>query len=99
MSDESRKTKLQRLRFERDAKFDEIVLCLSRALYSGSPVSEEDRNHLIEEAEILTDNWAAAENNHRPLKLSSDLQILLSEHQEICKQIIEILDSGRSEDY
>jgi hypothetical protein len=33
------------------------------------------------------------------LELSTALQILLSEHQEICKQIIEILDSGRSEEY
>jgi hypothetical protein len=27
------------------------------------------------------------------LKLSTALQVLLNEHQEICKQIIEILDS------
>jgi len=97
MSDETPKTKLQTLRLERDAKFDEIVSCLSRDLYSGIPASEADRNLLIEEAEILTDNWAAAENNHRPLELSTALQILLGEHQEICKQIIEILD-GRSEE-
>jgi hypothetical protein len=94
-----RKTRLEQLRFERDVKFDGIVSCLSRELYSGSPSSEEDRNSVIEEAEILTDNWAAAENNHLPLDLSTDLQTLLSEHQEICKQIIEILDSGRSEEY
>jgi hypothetical protein len=99
MSDPPPKTRLEQLRLERDAKFDEIVSCLSRELYSGSSVSEEDRNSLIEEAEILTDNWAAAENNHRPLELSTALQIFLSEHQEICKQIIEILDSGGSEDY
>jgi hypothetical protein len=99
MSHERRKSRLEQLRFERDAKFDEIVSCLSRELYSESSVSEEDRNSLIEEAEILTDNWAAAENNHRPLVLSTALQILLSEHQAICKQIIEILDSGRSEEY
>jgi len=99
MSDPPPKTRLEQLRLEQDAKFDEIVSCLSRELYSGSSVSEEDRNSLIEEAEILTDNWAAAENNHRPLELSTALQIFLSEHQEICKQIIEILDSGGSEDY
>ena len=99
MSDAHRRTRLEQLRLERDAKFGEIVSCLSRQLYSGSPASEEDRNNLIEEAEILTDNWAAAENNHRPLELSTALQILLSEHQEICKQIIEILDSGGSEEY
>jgi hypothetical protein len=99
MSDQPRETSLEQLRFERDVKFDEIVSCLSRQLYSGPPVSEEDRSSLIEEAEILTDNWAAAENNHRPLELSTALQILLSEHQQICKQIIDILDSGKSKDY
>jgi hypothetical protein len=99
MSDDTPRTKLERLYLERDAKFDEIVLCLSRELYSGSSASDENRNDLIEEAEVLTDNWAAAENNHRPLESSTALQILLSEHQEICKQIIEILDAGRSEEY
>jgi hypothetical protein len=99
MSDDTPKTRLEKLRRERDAKFDELVSCLGRELYSGSVTSEVDRNYLIEEAEVLTDNWAAAENNHRPLELSTTLQILLSEHQEICKQIIEILDSGRSEEY
>ena len=94
MNDKTPKTRLEKLRIERDAKFDEIVSCLSRDLYSGIPASEADRNLLIEEAEILTDNWAAAENNHRPLELSTALQILLSEHQEICKQIIEIFDTG-----
>jgi hypothetical protein len=99
MSDPSPKTRLEQLRLERDAKFDEIVSCLSRELYFGSSVSEDDRNSLIEEAEILTDNWAAAENNHGPLELSTALQVLLSEHQEICKQIIEMLDSGGSEEH
>jgi hypothetical protein len=99
MSGRARKTQLEQLCFDRDAKFDEIVSCLSRELYSRSPVSEQDHNNLIEEAEILTDNWAAAEDNHRPLDLTTALQKLLSEHQEICKQIIEILDSGRSEEY
>jgi len=84
-SDEIPKTRLEKLRLERDAKFDEIVSCLSRELYSGSPASKADRNDLVEEAEVLTDNWAAAENNHCPLELSTALQILLSEHQEICK--------------
>jgi len=60
MSDETPKARLEKLRLERDAKFDEIVSCLSRELYSGSPASEADRNHLIEEAEVLTDNWTAA---------------------------------------
>ena len=93
MSDE--KTRLAKLRLEREAKFDSR---LSGELYSGSPACEVDRNHLIEEAEILTDIWAAAENNHRPLEVSTALQILLSEHQELCKQIIEIIDSGGSEE-
>ena len=97
MNDKTPKTRLEKLRIERDAKFDEIVSCLSRELYSEAPASDADRNQLIEDAEILTDNWAAAEYNHRPLELSTALQILLGEHQEICKQIIEILD-GRSEE-
>jgi hypothetical protein len=95
MSDDTPRTRLEKLRIERDAKFDEIVSCLSRELYSGVPVSEAHRNYLIEEAEVLTDSWAAAENNHRPLELSTALQILLNEHQEICKRIIEIIDSER----
>jgi hypothetical protein len=46
---------------------------------------------------MLTDNWAAAENNHRPLELRTTLQVLLSEHQEIYNQIIEVLDAATSE--
>ena len=98
MNDKTPKTRLEKLRIERDAKFDEIVSCLSRELYSEAPASDADRNQLIEDAEILTDNWAAAENNHRPLELSTALLILLSEHQEICRQIIEIIDTGGSEE-
>jgi hypothetical protein len=99
MSDNTPKTKLEKLYLERDAKFDEIVLCLSRELYSGAnPASEADRERLIEEAEELTDNWAAADYNHRPLELSTTLQVLLNEHQEICKQIIEIIDIERSDE-
>ena len=94
MSDNTPKTKLEKLYLERDAKFDEIILCLSRQLYSAAvPASEADRERLIEEAEELTDNWAAADYNHRPLELSTALQVLLNEHQEICKQIIGILDA------
>ena len=94
MSNNTPKTKLGKLYLERDAKFDEIVSCLSRELYLSAP-AEADREHLIEEAEELTDNWAAADYNHRPLELSTALQVLLNEHQEICKQIIEILDADR----
>jgi hypothetical protein len=92
MSDNAPKTELEELYLQRDAKFNEIVSCLSRELYPSSAL-EVHREHLIEEAEELTDNWAAAESNHRELKLSTALQVLLNEHQEICKQIIEILDS------
>jgi hypothetical protein len=93
VSDNTPKSRLAKLYFERDAKFDEIASCLSRELYPSS-ISEADREHLIEEAEELTDNWAAADDNHRKWELSTALQVLLSEHQEICKQIIKILDSG-----
>ena len=92
MGDHTPKPKLEKLRLARDAKFDEIVSRLSRELYP-SPPSEADRERLIEEAEELTDNWAAADYNHRPLELSTALQVLLNEHQEICKQIIAILDA------
>jgi hypothetical protein len=98
MSDSAPNHLLEQLRIERDAKFDEIVLCLSRELYFGAgPISETDRGHLIEEAEVLTDNWAAAEYNHCQQELSTPLQILLNEHQRMCKQIIDILDAGISE--
>ncbi|MGB8628559.1 MAG: hypothetical protein WCD69_04105, partial [Xanthobacteraceae bacterium] len=93
VSDNTPKSRLAKLYLKRDAKFDEIVSCLSHQLYPSS-ISEADREHLIEEAEELTDNWAAADDNHRKWELSTTLQVLLSEHQEICKQIIKILDSG-----
>ena len=97
MSDNTPKIELEKLYLRRDAKFDEIVSCLSRELYSGaSSISEADREHLIEEAEELTDKWADAEANNQPLELGTSLQILLSEHQEICKRIIEIVDSGEA---
>lgn len=91
MNDNTPKNELEKLRLQRDAKFDEIVSCLSSELYA-SAASEADRERLIEEAEELTDNWAAADTNHRPLELNSKLQMLLGEHQEICKQILGIID-------
>jgi hypothetical protein len=97
MSDNTPKNELEKLYLERDAKFDEIVSCLRRELYSSAcPTSEADRERLIEEAEELTDRWAEAEADNRQLELSTALQILLSEHQAICKQIIEIIDTGGS---
>ena len=87
---------LERLRLQRDAKFDEIVSCLARELCL-SCASALDREHLIEEAEELTDKWAAAEADNRSPELSSELQILLSEHQEICKQILALIDAGESD--
>lgn len=100
MTDDTPKNKLEKLYSERDAKFNEIALCLSHELYSReSHLSEEDRAQLIDEAEELTDNWANAECDKRPLQLSTALQSLLSEHQEICKQIIEILDGGNSDQW
>ena len=99
MTNNSPKTKLEKLYLERDAKFDEIVLCLRRELYSRTgSISEPDRVRLIEEAEELTDNWASAEYNHRSQEPSTTVQYLLSEHQAICKEIIKILDAGLSDD-
>jgi hypothetical protein len=94
MTDNSPKPNLQKLYRERDSKFDEIVSCLSREPYSSAgPLSEADRVRLIEKAEELTDNWAAAEYSHRSHEPGTALQHLLSEHQLICKAIIDILDA------
>ena len=95
MSNNTQKNELEKLYLERDAKFDDIVSCLGRELYgSASSALEADLQRLIEEAEELTDKWAEAEAEKRPLQLSTALQILLSEHQELCKRILEIVDSG-----
>ena len=97
MSNDTPKHELEQLRLRGDIKFEEIVSCLSRALYShGSPPSEADRERLIEEAEELTDKWAQAEAENRTLELTTALQVLLSEHQAICKQIIALIDCGRA---
>jgi hypothetical protein len=97
MNDSAPKSELEKLRLQRDAKFDEIVCCLARELCL-SFASATDREHLIEEAEELTDKWAAAEADNRALELGGALQILLSEHQDICKQILRLLDTGASDE-
>jgi hypothetical protein len=89
--DSTLKNKLEQLRLKRDAKFAEIVSCLSSQLCSAS---YGDAQRLIEKAEELTDEWAAAQAYPRTPELSTALQILLNEHQEICEKILEILDSG-----
>jgi hypothetical protein len=97
MIDNTPKGELEKLRLQRDAKFDEIVSCLARELRL-SYASAADRVRLVEEAEELTDTWAAAEADNRSPELSSALQVLLSEHQEICKQILRFIDSGESDE-
>jgi hypothetical protein len=95
MSNNTPESNLQKLYRERDSKFDEIVSCLShKRSFGAGPLSNADRARLIEEAEELTDNWAAAEHNHRSQEPSTALQHLLNEHQLICRAIIEILDAG-----
>ena len=95
MNDDTSKIGLEQLRRQQDAKFDEIVSCLRRELYADVSFSQEaDRQRLFEEAEELTDKWADAEANNRPLELSTTLQILLSEHQQICRHIINIIDAA-----
>ena len=95
MNDNTPKIGLEQLRRQQDAKFDEIVSCLRRELYADVSFSQEaDRQRLLDEAEELTDKWADAEANNRPLELSTTLQILLSEHQQICKHIIDIIDAA-----
>jgi len=90
MPENTKKTQLKRLYFEREIKFNEIVSCLRQELYSEPQASPEQ---VIEEAEELTDNWASAEADGRALELGTELQRLLSEHQHICEQIIKIIDS------
>jgi hypothetical protein len=99
LSDSSRKHKLEKLYQVRDAKFDEIVSSLYRELYSDlRPATAADRQYIIEEAEELTNNWAVAEADKRRPELSTALQLLLSEHQEICQRIIRVLDTRQSGD-
>jgi len=97
MSQRRRDNELNRLYRERDAKFDEIVSCLERELHPDSAgLTTMVREQLIEFAEELTDNWAAAEADNRLSGATTELQGLLSEHQEFCRQIIDVLDTGPS---
>jgi hypothetical protein len=97
MGNNTSKIELQKLRMQRDAKFEEIISSLAREL--GLPLdSAEDRERLIDEAEELTDKWAVAESDNRALELSSALQIRLSEHQDICKQILQYIDFNSSDE-
>jgi hypothetical protein len=92
MTGSTREKQLQKLYLERDAKFEEIVSCVTCELYSsGSPLSEADRKHLVEEAEELTDKWAEAKAQKKLPELTSALQVLLSDHQNICERIITLL--------
>ena len=62
MSNSAREDKLKKLYQERDAKFDEIVSCLGEELYrETSGLSKADWKQLNDDAEELTNNWAAAE--------------------------------------
>jgi hypothetical protein len=92
VNDNTQKGELEKLRRQRDAKFDEIVSCLSREHYPCSVSS--DRERVIEEAEELTDECAVAEADSRSPEIRTQLQTLLSEHQEICKRILAIIDFG-----
>jgi hypothetical protein len=90
----ARNNELKRLYVKRDAKFGEIVRCLGRELHTdNNSVTKTDWERFVEEAEELTDNWAVAETENKLPAISSELQLLLSEHQEICKRILSILDA------
>jgi uncharacterized protein YhaN len=92
----ARDNELKRLYRQRDAKFDEIVSCLQRELHPGTAgLTEMDWKQLNEDAEELTDNWATAEADSRLPRVTTELQRLLSEHQEFCRRIIDILDTGQ----
>jgi hypothetical protein len=98
MSAGARDNELKRLYRKRDAKFDEIVSCLQRELHPGiASLTKMDWERLTEDAEELTDNWATAEADNRLPVAATDLQRLLSEHQEICRRIIDVLDTGQPE--
>jgi hypothetical protein len=90
MSNSAREDELKKLYRERDAKFDEIVSCLGEELYRETKA---DWTQLNDDAEELTNNWATAEYESRLPVPSTKLQRLLEEHQELCRQIINILDA------
>jgi hypothetical protein len=96
MNDNTSKTELEKLRLQRDAKFDEIVAVLTYELY-GALGSNADYRLIVEEAEELTDKWATADADGQPLENGTKLQTLLIEHQKLCKCIIEIVDSGAAD--
>jgi len=99
MSPDPRDNELRKLYRERDAKFDEIVWCLQRALHPDiASLTKIDWNQLSEDAEELTNNWATAEADNRLPSATTELQRLLSEHQEFCRRIIDILDAGQPND-
>jgi hypothetical protein len=93
---ENEDNELKRLYRERDAKFDEIVSCLQRQLHpDATSLTNIDWKHLTEDAEELTDNWATAEADSKLPGVTTQLQRLLSEHQNFCRRIINILDAGQ----
>ena len=92
----ARDNELKRLYGGRDAKFAEIVSCLQRELHPDSTkLTKKDWEQLTEDAEELANNWATAGADNRPPAVTTELQRLLSEHQEFCRRIIDILDSGQ----
>jgi hypothetical protein len=98
MSAGARDNELKRLYRKRDAKFDEIVSCLQRELHPDiASLTKMNWERLTEDAEELTDNWATAEANNRLPVPTTALQRFLSEHHEICRRIIDVLDTGQPE--
>ena len=99
MGNSPREDELKKLYRERDAKFDEIVSCLGEELYrEASALTEADWQQLNDDAEELTNNWATAEYESRLPAPTSKLQGLLNKHQELCKRIINILDTEKPEE-
>lgn len=98
MSTGARDNELKRLYRKRDAKFDEIVSCLQRELHPDTTsLTKMDWERLTEDAEELTNNWATAEADNRLPSATTELQRLLSEHQEICRRIIDVLNTEHPE--
>ncbi len=70
--------------------------CLQRELHPDTAsLMKMHWEQLTDDAEELTDNWATAEADNRLPAVTTELQRLLSKHQEICRRIIDVLDRGQ----
>jgi hypothetical protein len=95
MSSPGRDNELRKLYRKRDASStscSKFILVKLAVLGCSSRCKHETISSNL--AEELTDNWATAEADNRLPRATTELQRLLSEHQEICRRIIDVLDMG-----